>query len=293
MKNYKNIYISIGLLILIAGIGWGMYQNILTSKALENAAAELVIKAETIAKLNQDKANLIAENTRLGGTLSETMNQKLQLENQNAQATQQADYYMKLATYDKELLAKYSKVYFLNENYVPSKLADIPTQYVLPAGKERQFLDPALPFLVNLLEDAHAANIDLRVVSSYRSFQDQQSLKTEYTVTYGAGTANSFSADQGYSEHQLGTAVDFGTPAVPGATPSFANTDAYTWLQANAYKYGFILSYPKGNSYYIYEPWHWRFVGKSLAQYLHTNNKNFYDMDQRDIDAYLVSIFDK
>ncbi len=189
-------------------------------------------------------------------------------------------------------MEKYSKVYFLNENYVPAKLTDIPAQYVLPSGTERQFLDPALPFLTNLLSDANAQGIDLKVVSAYRSFADQKSLKYEYTMTYGAGTSNSFSADQGYSEHQLGTAVDFGTPEVPDASPPFANTTSYTWLQNNAYKYGFELSYPKNNSYYIYEPWHWRFVGKDLATYLHDNNINFYDMDQRQIDAYLISIFD-
>jgi len=72
----------------------------------------------------------------------------------------------------------------------------------------------------------------------------------------------------------------------------FENTEAYTWLQENAYKYGFVLSYPKGNGYYVFEPWHWRFVGKDLAIKLHREDKNFYDLDQRQIDEYLVSIFD-
>jgi D-alanyl-D-alanine carboxypeptidase len=86
-------------------------------------------------------------------------------------------------------------------------------------------------------------------------------LKSQYRVTYGAGTANSFSADQGYSEHQLGTTVDFTTPKVGGTLTGFDKTDSYKWLQNNAYKYGFILSYPSSNGYYIFEPWHWRFVG--------------------------------
>ena len=112
-------------------------------------------------------------------------------------------------------------------------------------------------------------------------------------MTYGAGTANSFSAEQGYSEHQLGTAVDFVTSENGYyLTTSFENTKTFKWLQENAYKYGFILSYPKGNTYYQYEPWHWRFVGKDLARKLHRDEKTFYSMDQRDIDRYIGKLFD-
>jgi len=111
-------------------------------------------------------------------------------------------------------------------------------------------------------------------------------------MTYGAGTANSFSADQGYSEHQLGTAIDFISSGQGGVLDGFDNTAAYQWMQANAYKYGFILSYPKDNGYYEYEPWHWRFVGVKLATDLHNQGKNFYDLDQRVIDNYLTTVFD-
>jgi len=55
----------------------------------------------------------------------------------------------------------------------------------------------------------------------------------------------------------------------------FNKTKAYQWLLNNAYKYGFILSYPENNEYYIYEPWHWRFVGIKLATKLHNENKFF------------------
>ena len=72
----------------------------------------------------------------------------------------------------------------------------------------------------------------------------------------------------------------------------FETTTEYAWLQNNAYKYGFTLSYPENNEYYVYEPWHWRFVGTELAQKLHDDNLYFYDMDQRTIDEYLISIFD-
>ena len=110
-------------------------------------------------------------------------------------------------------------------------------------------------------------------------------------MLYGVG-ANQFSADQGYSEHQLATTVDLITKGLGGQLPGFDKTDAYKWLEKRAYKYGFILSYPSGNSYYMYEPWHWRFVGVKLATYLHNTDRNFYDIDQREIDTYLSNIFD-
>jgi D-alanyl-D-alanine carboxypeptidase len=197
----------------------------------------------------------------------------------------------KLSQTDPQLLAKYSKVYFLNENYVPDALATISPSYVYDTSKTLQFEQQAYPFLEDLLNAAKVDGVDLSLASAYRSFGTQAALKAEYMVTYGSG-ANTFSADQGYSEHQLGTAVDFTTSSLNGGLDGFDATPAYAWLQQNAYKYGFELSYPQGNSYYIYEPWHWRFVGKSLALTLHENKENFYDMDQRTINTYLISLFD-
>lgn len=291
IKGLK-VYTSIIILLLVGGFVYGAYIFIATSQELKSAKQELNTNKEKIAALEK-------QNEELGGTLSLTQAEKdklgkdLEDEQRNSdRLAERADKYKKLALTDKQLLAKYSKVYFLNENYSPTKLADIEDKYVLPAGKKLQFLDPALPYLEDLLDDADDAGVNLRVVSAYRSFDEQMALKSNYKFIYGAGTANSFSADQGYSEHQLGTTVDFGTPTVPGAMSSFENTTAYKWLLENAYKYGFVISYPKSNSYYIYEPWHWRFVGEDLADDLYDDKKYFYDLDQREIDKYLIKIFD-
>ncbi len=286
-----TIYASIAGVILLAGLGYSIYQYKETAKKLGDTQSRLTLSIEKIVELEK-------QNEELGGTLSLTQSEKEELggalakqKEENEELEEEKDMYEKLAKTDKQLLAKYSKVYFLNENYFPTKLDDIDEKYVLPVGKKLEFLDPALPYLEDLLEDAEEDGMPLRIVSSYRSFEEQQSLKSSYKVMYGSG-ANTFSADQGYSEHQLGTTVDFATPQVPGAMGAFANTASFTWLQENAHKYGFILSYPKSNSYYIYEPWHWRFVGEDLARDLYKDKKNFYDMDQREIDEYLIKIFD-
>ena len=198
----------------------------------------------------------------------------------------------KLIKTDKELLQKYSKVYFLNENYSPVSLATITPSYTTNHSKTYSIHSEVSPFLEQLLADAQTAGTPLLVLSSYRSFSEQANLKSAYKVTYGSG-ANRFSADQGYSEHQLGTAVDFTTASLKTTSTGLLATPNGKWLAENAYKYGFILSYPKSNSYYMYEPWHWRFVGVGLATYLHTNGGTFYSLDQRYIDTYLVDLFDK
>ncbi len=197
----------------------------------------------------------------------------------------------KLNETDKELLQKYSKVYFLNEHYLPSELSIIPPYYTYDESKEYSIHANVAPFLKAMQDDAEKEGITLWVRSAYRSFDEQAGLKATYTVSYGNG-ANNFSADQGYSEHQLGTTVDFTTRGIGGGLEGFGNTPAYAWLVKNAHKYGFTLSYPENNAYYIFEPWHWRFVGKKLATDLFESGKHFYDLEQRAIDAYLLTIFD-
>jgi D-alanyl-D-alanine carboxypeptidase len=192
---------------------------------------------------------------------------------------------------DPELLKKYSKVYFLNENYSPGGLVEIDRPYVLPQATNRLFLIRAYPYLEKMIKSARDDGVSLLVASAYRSFDTQAALKNGYTVTYGSG-ANKFSADQGYSEHQLGTAADFTSAKLGANFNGFAKDPAYQWMLKNAYRYGFILSYPEGNAYYVYEPWHWRFVGVALATRLHDEGKNFYDLDQREIDDYLVRLFE-
>lgn len=197
----------------------------------------------------------------------------------------------KLSKTDKELLQKYSKVYFLNENYEPSKLKQIDEDYILPGKDPMYFHADALTFLEDMIEDAEDDGIDLKIVSAYRSFDHQQALKGEFTQVYGDG-ANAFSADQGYSEHQLATTIDITDPATGGTYTSFKDTEAYAWLLDNAYRYGFVESYPEGNTYYVFEPWHWRFVGTDLAKDLDRADAHFYDWEQRKIDSYLLNIFD-
>jgi D-alanyl-D-alanine carboxypeptidase len=259
-----------------------------TTAALEAVSVNLSLLRDQASSLSQTLASTKED---FASSINSVQNQVGGVTQTLGSISGQVSTLQKLANTDPELLKKYSKVYFLNENYAPAHLSVVPQQMVYSNTKQEQFLTEALPYLENMIAAAKADGVTIYVASAYRSFGTQAALKSEYTVTYGEG-ANSFSADQGYSEHQLGTTVDLITPGLNGElTNAFDTTAAYTWLKNNAYKYGFEMSYPKGNSYYVYEPWHWRFVGVQLATYLHNNNLNFYDMDQRDIDTYLANLF--
>jgi len=285
------------LVIIVALGGLSAYlgvQNYGLRQELTPVVSELASTTEAYQQLTstwRDKFLVVTQrNDLLTASLSQEQLKSIEFQAQINGIQGSVDYLKKLSETDKELLQKYSKVYFLNENYVPSSLSVINVTYTY-GKKELEIHTKVWPYLQRLIDDARAAGIRLDVASAYRSFGYQGDLKSDYKVTYGTG-ANKFSADQGYSEHQLGSAVDFTTDALNGGLTGFDKATAYTWLQNNAYKYGFELSYPKGNAYYVFEPWHWRFVGVALATRLHNENKNFYDMDQRDIDQYLALIFD-
>lgn len=286
----KIYWAVIALLLVVVG---GQY--FWSTKMLESSRQELASTTASfnikISELEANLASTTAEKDLFFAQLTDKQQEALALERKVDRANDKVDELEKIIETDKELLQKYSKVYFLNEHYTPARLRDIPAEMLNPLAKPQQIQYKVWPFLREMIEDAADDNIDLKVVSAYRSFETQIGLKTGYKTIYGSG-ANAFSADQGYSEHQLGTTVDLNTPGTVATSLAFANTPAYKWLTENAYKYGFVLSYPKGNAYYMYEPWHWRFVGENLADDLHDDGKNFYDLDQRDIDKYLGEIFD-
>ena len=104
---------------------------------------------------------------------------------------------------------------FLNENYFPETLRDIDDKWKYDESRDHELHGSVMPFFEEMLEEAEEDGIKLFVVSAYRSFDYQATLKQQYLVTYGSG-ANAFSADQGFSEHQLGTTVDFTTTGLGG-----------------------------------------------------------------------------
>ncbi len=291
-KPRKELILNtVSTLILLASIGFNVYlfldlrkQNLELLSSLEISNAALSITESKLASTTIEKLK-VADNLQ-----KEKENTYL-FQNQIQNLAGTVGVLEKLSQTDTELLKKYSKVYFLNENYIPPKLATIPSQYVFDKNKTIEIHEQVWPHLQTMLESAKADGIQIMIASGYRSFGTQAGLKSAYKVTYGAGTANKFSADQGYSEHQLGTTLDFTTQEIGGNLVGFDKTQAYKWLTDNAHKYGFVVSYPKNNAYYVFEPWHFRFVSIPLATSLYNDKLNFYDLDQRVIDQYLINFF--
>lgn len=273
-------------MIVVGGVfAYGSYQYLLLDK-------QNVLQRQVINRLELSLATTTDSNYKLGEALRTAQVTVEDFGKKVSDISSTVGTLEKLSQTDKQLLEKYSKVYFLNEHYVPANLVDIDEDYLLNKKTPLQIQTQVASYLNRLLESAEDDGVKLQIVSAYRSFATQASLKSQYKIIYGAGTANQFSADQGYSEHQLGTTVDFTTIKTGPGLVGFEKDSAYIWLVENAHKYGFVLSYPKGNTYYKYEPWHWRFVGVDLARMLYSEKKNFYDLDQREIDKYLISLFD-
>ncbi len=107
-------------------------------------------------------------------------------------------------------------------------------------------------------------DVELLGVSGYRSYDTQSAIYYRRLKEAGIEHVSRYIAEPGASEHQTGLAMDLGCPGCTDLTERFAETDAYQWLSANAYKYGFIIRYTKDGEKetgYAFEPWHVRYVG--------------------------------
>lgn len=165
-----------------------------------------------------------------------------------------------------ELTVLVNKYRQLPEDYEPQDLETIDQRFNPDGLKLRHYARVAFE---KMCEDALAEGISLKAVSAYRSFSYQQEVYYRYkpedkTEEEYRVIRDKVSARAGHSEHQTGLAVD-----INDLEESFADTPEAKWLADNACKYGFILRYPKGKEKitgYNYEPWHFRYLGRKLAE---------------------------
>ncbi len=143
--------------------------------------------------------------------------------------------------------------------------------------------------LLAMIADCNKECPKVCVVSSYRT-NDHQTSSYKRKVNYYKGLgyseedakeeAGTIIARPGTSEHQLGLAVDIIDTRLWDLTEAQADLPAQKWLMENSWRYGFILRYPKGktdSTGIIYEPWHYRYVGKELAQVLYDSGMTLED----------------
>lgn len=142
-----------------------------------------------------------------------------------------------------------------------------------PLGAPGKYIrNVTFPSLQSLFWDMKKQGLPIKILSAYRSYRTQKNLFFFYKKMFGS-EAYRFSAEAGHSEHQLGTTVDFGIGnSKIDFTQKFADTPQGQWLEAHVWEYGFVESYPKDKEQitgYIYEPWHYRFIGLGVAKQWH------------------------
>ena len=178
-------------------------------------------------------------------------------------------------TYDNLLLM--NKYYKLPATYEPGDLETISDEYFINGNTYVKMLRKEAREHFEEMASA-AMNNDTPVYgqSAYRPYSMQESLYNNMVNSAGQAYADDDTARPGHSEHQTGLAIDVSSTK-GGNMLSFENTASFTWMQNNAYKYGFILRYPKDKNSitgFMYESWHYRYVGVKVATDMHDNYPN-------------------
>lgn len=152
----------------------------------------------------------------------------------------------------------------LSKDYEVENLTNISKTYSY--GDNKKLNKEAYEAFIDLAEDAKKEGYTILIVSSYRSYKDQEDVWKDYKASFGTRKADAYAARAGSSEHETGLAIDVAD--YYDENDKFEDTDSFKWMQANAHKYGYILRYPKGKENitgYSYEAWHYRYVGIETA----------------------------
>ncbi|MBF9016232.1 MULTISPECIES: M15 family metallopeptidase [unclassified Oceanispirochaeta] len=198
-------------------------------------------------------------------------------ESVNRNIKERSEYFLQLILdvhpWNSDLTVLVNKEQSLNREGVPEDLVSLDEykDQLLLSRSGHRLRAATLPSLLAMVEKAEQEDIDLIISSSYRSFEYQEGLYNRYVERDGQEAADRYSARPGKSQHQLGTAIDFGS-----IDDSFALTAAGKWVKENAWLYGFSMSYPEGmESYtgYVWESWHFRYIGENASKL----EKEFFD----------------
>ena len=157
----------------------------------------------------------------------------------------------------------------LPEGYSPPGLQPIPAAWHAQGEAGQQLRGDVIEAMRPMIAAAAVDGVSLRVESAYRSYSEQARTFAYWVSVMGEAQARRESAVPGHSEHQLGATTDFSDPSNGWElVESFAVSPSGRWLAANASRFGFAMSYPPGGepiTGYIYEPWHFRFIGVAAA----------------------------
>ena len=166
-----------------------------------------------------------------------------------------------------------NKYYQLSNSFTPENLVNVSSGYFVNDGKEYKLTQNALDAFVKMADAAKKEDLTIKIISGYRTYAYQENLYNKYKANNGQAAADRFSARPGHSEHETGLAID-----INDVSQAFENTREFVWLQENAHLYGYILRYPEGKESttgYMYEPWHYRYLGVELAKKVHDSGLTY------------------
>ena len=164
----------------------------------------------------------------------------------------------------------------LDVSYVPESMVELESERFVDARIEEP--------LRQMLDDGAKAGLSMYVASAYRSSEKQ---KEVFNATMQDWMANGRTPLEAYdetkksvavpgtSEHATGLAVDIIASEYEGLDDRQGETDEQKWLKEHCWEYGFILRYPPEKvdiTGIIYEPWHYRYVGKTAAEEIMKKN---------------------
>ena len=159
-----------------------------------------------------------------------------------------------------------NKSHPIDPGYIPADL----TKVNVNSNGIQYLRSEAATALTNMFEAARKDNINLYLVSGYRSYEQQLELYNTYVATDGKALADHYDAIPGACEHQLGLAVDLSDDnRNHDIDDSFESTAAYQWLLKHSYEYGYIFRFPRGKETITgitYNPWSFRYIGVEEAK---------------------------
>ena len=183
--------------------------------------------------------------------------------------------------FDGDLAILVNKENPLDKYYLPDSLTITDEnennfhKYINPNNKP-QVNSVVINDLSKMLLAAKGYGLNIIVDSGYRSYEYQQNVWDYNVLEKGLEHTLKYVAPPGTSEHQTGLAIDFACFRNDKYLDNLTENDPeLMWLMQNAHQYGFILRYPKGKediTGYNFEPWHFRYVGVNLSEYIYKNN---------------------
>ncbi|MCX7028884.1 MAG: M15 family metallopeptidase [Spirochaetes bacterium] len=176
------------------------------------------------------------------------------------------------------------KAHGLDRSWTPSDLVDLSGGKLSLPKAGLRLRTVAMEDLLAMSDAAHTDGAVLTISSAWRSWDTQAALRAKALETQPREQVDRELAAPGHSQHQLGTAIDLGS-----IDDSFADTAAGRWMAANAWRYGWSMSYPRdreSETGYRWESWHFRWIGRPAAELVQSF---FGDSQQQFLEFYAAS----